>query len=202
MTDSPIQESIFSANPSRPTRASTVLTDLYMSFEQVSTPMPEFNSKSRRSFYRSSFLSPSIWFALIILGLSTAFIAFTIDYLCQKLLEARYYMSSTESVIGNFIIWVLFSLFFGLLAASTGRFISSECEGSGIPEVKAILAGVHLTRYLSLSTLIAKIAGLIAASAAGLSIGKEGPFVHIASVLANKINKSQYIRRLPNVFPI
>jgi H+/Cl- antiporter ClcA len=199
MTDTPMKESIFKENPSRPTRASVVLTDLYISFEQVSVPAPEIRSKSRSIFRGSSFLSPSIWIALIILGLSTAFIAFTVDYLSQKLLEARYYMSSTESLIGNFIIWVLFSLFFAVIAASMGKFISSDCEGSGIPEVKTILAGVHLARYLSISTLFAKIAGLTAACAAGLSIGKEGPFVHISAILANKMTKTKYMRELTNV---
>ena len=88
---------------------------------------------------------------------------------------------------------------FGLIAASTGKFISTDAEGSGIPEVKSILSGVHISRYLSISTLSAKIAGLIAGCAAGLSIGKEGPFVHISAILANKMTKMRYIRQLQNV---
>ena len=144
-------------------------------------------------------LNPSIWIGLMILGLSTAFLGFTIDYLSQKLLEARYYLSSSESVVGNFVIWILYSLFFATIAASTGKFISSDSEGSGIPEVKSILAGIHISKYLSISTLSAKIAGLIAGCAAGLSIGKEGPFVHISAILANKMTKIRYIRQLQNV---
>ena len=34
---------------------------------------------------------------------------------------------------------------------------------------------------------MAKLIGIISANAAGLSIGKEGPFVHISGIVANKL---------------
>jgi len=36
-----------------------------------------------------------------------------------------------------------------LISASMGRFVSKDAEGSGIPEMKSILAGVNIYRYLS-----------------------------------------------------
>jgi H+/Cl- antiporter ClcA len=199
LTENIEKVSIFQVNPSKPTHANYILTDLYTSFEQVSAPSPDSRLNFKSIFKGSSILNPSIWAALTSLGLLTAVLAYTIDYLSQKLLEARYYMSSSESMIGNFLIWVFFSLFFASIAASTGKFISSDAEGSGIPEVKSILAGVHISKYLSMSTFFAKVAGLIASSAAGLSIGKEGPFVHLSAILANKIAKVKYLRSLTNV---
>ena len=192
-------ESIFKVNPSKPTRLNLIVTDLFTTFEQVSTPRPEEQMKKRTIFFKFPMLNPSLWIVLSILGLLTAFVGFTIDYLSQELLQARYYLSSSESVIGNFMIWILYSLFFACIAASAGKFISSDAEGSGIPEVKSILSGIHISKYLSFSTLSAKIVGLIAGSAAGLSIGKEGPFVHISAILANKMTKIKYIKNLPNV---
>ncbi|KAL1411308.1 hypothetical protein Q8F55_002259 [Vanrija albida] len=57
--------------------------------------------------------------------------------------------------------------------------------GSGIPEIKTILSGFVIHGYLGLSTLVVKSAGLAMSVGSGLSLGKEGPFVHIASCIAN-----------------
>lgn len=57
--------------------------------------------------------------------------------------------------------------------------------GSGVAEVKVILSGFVLHGYLGVTTLIAKTIGLILSVASGLSIGKEGPYVHIATCIGN-----------------
>lgn len=49
--------------------------------------------------------------------------------------------------------------------------------GSGIPEMKVILRGTVLKRYLSFQTFIAKTIGLITALGSGIPIGKEVSFV-------------------------
>jgi len=70
--------------------------------------------------------------------------------------------------------------------------------GSGIPEMKCILSGIEIARYLNFKTLVAKILGLIFAFAGGLSIGKEGPMVHICSIICSLLSKFPlfaYIRR-------
>ena len=74
-----------------------------------------------------------------------------------------------------------------MVSASIGEFISKDAEGSGIPEMKSILAGVNIYRYLSFQTLIGKIIGLMAGISAGLSIGREGPLVHLAGGVTNKL---------------
>lgn len=55
--------------------------------------------------------------------------------------------------------------------------------------MKSILAGVNIFRYLSFRTLLGKILGLFSALAGGLSVGKEGPFVHISAGIVNKLSK-------------
>ncbi|KAF2763297.1 hypothetical protein EJ05DRAFT_491257 [Pseudovirgaria hyperparasitica] len=57
--------------------------------------------------------------------------------------------------------------------------------GSGVAEVKVILSGFVLHGYLGLRTLVLKSVGLILAVASGLSLGKEGPYVHIATCIGN-----------------
>ena len=55
--------------------------------------------------------------------------------------------------------------------------------------MKTILRGVALKEYLTFRTLMAKIIGLTATLGSGLPIGKEGPFVHIASIVATLLTK-------------
>lgn len=57
--------------------------------------------------------------------------------------------------------------------------------GSGVAEVKVILSGFVIHGYLGLHTLVVKTLALILSVASGLSLGKEGPYVHIASCVGN-----------------
>ncbi|KAF8906489.1 chloride channel [Gymnopilus junonius] len=61
--------------------------------------------------------------------------------------------------------------------------------GSGIPEIKTILSGFVIHGYLGGRTLFTKSVGLALAVASGLSLGKEGPFVHIASCVGNIVSR-------------
>ena len=61
--------------------------------------------------------------------------------------------------------------------------------GSGIPEVKTILSGFIIHGFLGIHTLFVKAVGLTLAVATGLNLGKEGPFVHIASCTANILTR-------------
>ena len=57
--------------------------------------------------------------------------------------------------------------------------------GSGVAEVKVILSGFVVHGYLGVRTLVVKTLGLILSVASGLSLGKEGPYVHIATCVGN-----------------
>ena len=61
--------------------------------------------------------------------------------------------------------------------------------GSGIPEIKTILSGFVIRGYLGSWTLAVKAVGLALSVASGLSLGKEGPFVHIASCVGNILSR-------------
>ena len=60
-----------------------------------------------------------------------------------------------------------------------------SAAGSGVAEVKVILSGFVLHGYLGFRTLILKIVALTLSVASGMSIGKEGPYVHIATCIGN-----------------
>ena len=57
--------------------------------------------------------------------------------------------------------------------------------GSGVAEVKVILSGFVVHGYLGVRTLVVKTLALILSVASGLSLGKEGPYVHIATCVGN-----------------
>ena len=60
-----------------------------------------------------------------------------------------------------------------------------SAAGSGVAEVKVILSGFVLHGYLGLRTLLLKVLALILSVSSGMSLGKEGPYVHIATCIGN-----------------
>ncbi|TLD20918.1 voltage-gated protein/chloride channel-like protein [Venturia nashicola] len=60
-----------------------------------------------------------------------------------------------------------------------------SAAGSGVAEIKVIISGFVLHGYLGLKTLVIKTLALILSIASGLSVGKEGPYVHISTAIGN-----------------
>lgn len=60
-----------------------------------------------------------------------------------------------------------------------------SAAGSGVAEVRVILSGFVLHGFLGLKTLVIKSIGLVLSVASGMSLGKEGPYVHIATCIGN-----------------
>ena len=125
------------------------------------------------------------------LGVLSALTAYLVDVGTQEVLAVKLKLCRNDNIpyYARYAIWISFTFVFTMIAASIGEFVSKEAEGSGIPELKSILAGVNIYRYLSFQTFIGKIIGLFAAVSAGLSVGREGPFVHLSAAIANKLAK-------------
>ena len=70
-------------------------------------------------------------------------------------------------------------------AAQKPPLVYYPAAGSGVAEVKVILSGFVLHGYLGVKTLVCKTFGLILSVASGMSLGKEGPYVHIATCVGN-----------------
>ena len=56
---------------------------------------------------------------------------------------------------------------------------------SSVLQIKTILSGFIIRGYLGKWTLLTKSVGMMLGVAAGLSLGKEGPFVHVACCCGN-----------------
>jgi H+/Cl- antiporter ClcA/CBS domain-containing protein len=87
----------------------------------------------------------------------------------------------------GFLVFLAFTVIVTGASLALTHNISPVAAGSGIPQMKTQLTGTKIKNYLSLKTLIAKILGLTTAVGAGLYVGQEGPFVHIASCIANNL---------------
>lgn len=85
----------------------------------------------------------------------------------------------------SYLMYIVWALIFALLAAMLVKVFAPYACGSGIPEIKTILSGFIIRGYLGKWTLIIKSIGMMFSVSAGLSLGKEGPFVHIASCCGN-----------------
>jgi chloride channel 3/4/5 len=62
--------------------------------------------------------------------------------------------------------------------------------GSGVREVKQALMGSQEKAPWKVSTLVLKTLALVMSTSSGLSVGKEGPYIHLSASAANLINNS------------
>ena len=134
---------------------------------------------------------------LAVLSVGTSFIALFVD---ESVAMINKYKLSKRDL---YLFWVLSSMLFAALAQSCIKYISAMASGSGIPQIRATMSGVMLPNLLTFRTLISKVFGMIFMLSSGLSLGKEGPFVHIAGCVAetlpyqekkvNKIIRHQFL---------
>jgi chloride channel 3/4/5 len=98
-----------------------------------------------------------------------------------------------QSIGGSYVVeysvFVLLSVLFATCASLLVVNFSLYAKQSGIPEVKVVLGGFVIRRFLGAWTLIVKSLGLCLAVASGMWLGKEGPLVHVACCCANLFMK-------------
>jgi chloride channel 3/4/5 len=105
----------------------------------------------------------------------------------------------------NYIVYIIFSvrgsvsclgvlltslsILFAFTSAVLVKQYAPYAAGSGISEIKCIIAGFVMKGFLGFWTLLIKSICLPLAIASGLSIGKEGPSVHYAVCTGNVISR-------------
>ncbi|XP_016951209.1 chloride channel protein 2 isoform X5 [Drosophila biarmipes] len=131
------------------------------------------------------------WVFLALLGIIMALLSFIMDKGISICTNARIwlYRDLTSQPFVQYIAWVSLPVCLILFSAGFVHLIAPQSIGSGIPEMKTILRGVQLKEYLTFKTLVAKVIGLTATLGSGMPLGKEGPFVHIASIVAQLLSK-------------
>ncbi|GLE10773.1 hypothetical protein PINS_up023013 [Pythium insidiosum] len=130
---------------------------------------------------------------LMAIGLFSAFVGLFIDFWLVKI--AEYHNLLTDWGFRYFLLSALVAASF---SAALVHLVCPQATGSGLPFTKVAISGVDMSEYLSLRCIVVKIVGLIAAYAAGLSIGKEGPFIMISSGFANVLMNLSPFKRINN----
>nr|XP_038944166.1 chloride channel protein 2 isoform X3 [Rattus norvegicus] len=120
-----------------------------------------------------------------------ALVSWAMDYAIAVCLQAQQWMSRglNTNILLQYLAWVTYPVVLITFSAGFTQILAPQAVGSGIPEMKTILRGVVLKEYLTLKTFVAKVIGLTCALGSGMPLGKEGPFVHIASMCAALLSK-------------
>ncbi|XP_062540318.1 chloride channel protein 2-like [Armigeres subalbatus] len=131
------------------------------------------------------------WVILALLGTIMALLSHVLDKGIAACVNARMwiYHDLTDHPVEQFFAWVSMSVCMVLFSAGFVHLVAPQAIGSGIPEMKTIIRGVALKNYLTFRTLVAKLIGLVASLGSGMPIGKEGPFVHISSIVSQLLSK-------------
>ncbi|KAM4566161.1 chloride channel protein 2-like isoform 9-T10 [Odontesthes bonariensis] len=131
------------------------------------------------------------WIFLILLGLFMAMVSWVVDFCIAICLQAQKWMYGglDSNVFLQYLAWVTYPVVLITFSAGFTQILAPQAVGSGIPEMKTILRGVVLKEYLTFKTFVAKVIGLTCALGSGMPLGKEGPFVHIASLCAALLSK-------------
>ncbi|KAI0888732.1 chloride channel protein [Annulohypoxylon maeteangense] len=89
----------------------------------------------------------------------------------------------------NYALYIMFATIFAFTSAILVKSFAPYAAGSGISEIKCIIAGFVMKGFLGFWTLLIKSIALPLAIASGLSVGKEGPSVHYAVCTGNVISR-------------
>ncbi|QPG73145.1 hypothetical protein FOA43_000451 [Brettanomyces nanus] len=163
-------------------------------------------SQSASRFKRFENLSVR-WLTLIISSIGTAMVTLLIDYVGMLFhdikfgicLDSFYRVRSkcytkwsnwgplfvSETLLQTIINFAVVLITTTLLAIGAFKIAArhSDISKSGIAEMKMIVSGLFLPRFLNSSLIFSKIISLLMVIASGLWLGYEGPLVHIACAL-------------------
>lgn len=163
------------------------------------------------SFFSDSLSAAQAWIVLTIIGCVLGLLAGSVNIITEWLSNLRTghcslgiylnrdfccpggqescaeWKSWTGFVATDYLAYILFSVFFAFTAALLVKFYAPYAAGSGISEIKCIIAGFVMKGFLEFPTLAIKSLALPLTIASGLSVGKEGPTVHYAVCVGNVI---------------
>ncbi|MEQ8538139.1 MAG: chloride channel protein [Coleofasciculus sp. D1-CHI-01] len=93
----------------------------------------------------------------------------------------------TSEQFPPFLVLPAFGLVLGALSGFLVEYLAPDASGSGIPQIKAALAQFPIA--LDLRVAVVKLVSTILAIAGGLTLGRQGPTVHIGAALAAQFSR-------------
>ena len=189
---------IFGINPNRPERANKIIVDYFSELDEITSDKfisisTNTKRKSTDSNLGKHILNYRYILGIVLLALFTTVIGFIQDLLIQSIQKVHVICSSTGILPLDLFIWVIFSLALCLISCYVSSFIPKTAEESEIAEVKAVLSGVKIPKFFGYQTLFLKLLTVILLIGSGISMGKEGAFVHISGIISYKLMKSSFL---------
>lgn len=140
-----------------------------------------------------------VWVVCLLIGVCTALMAQLINLMVENVAGTKFLTTasllSSHGAAVSFLFFVCVNTVLASCAATVTALYAPAAAGSGIGDVKAYLNGVDVPGLLQARTLAAKVVGSAASVAAGLAVGKEGPFVHIGASLGALLGQGGTQRR-------
>jgi H+/Cl- antiporter ClcA len=136
---------------------------------------------------------------LLMLGIIPSTIIFLVDVSVHNMFAAREAIAvNIAGTFPGFMAYLTSGVALCLASTFACHVCSVDAEGSGIPQMKAIMSGFYdkLKPALSLWALLAKAVGLVCAIGGGLPVGWEGPNVHISCIIAHHLARLPFFSSL------
>lgn len=136
-------------------------------------------------FLKSFDTKTQILLRVALIGVIVGCIAVAFRVLTERLSHLFYYNLYHREYWYEWLYPIIICTCGGLFAGFITHKYAKDAGGSGIPQVKHALNNPNIT--IRLRTVIVKFFGAIVGIASGLSLGREGPTIHIGAGLGGKI---------------
>ena len=139
------------------------------------------------------------WLLMLSIGCTVGLFAVGLDLAMTHIAEAKYELIKgtitrcldSDCTCWSFLLWLTIDSSFILFAVILAVCVCPAACGSGVPEIKCYLNGVKIPGVVRLKTLIVKSIGVICVVVGGLAGGREGPMIHIGSIIAAGISQGR-----------
>lgn len=159
--------------------------------------LKEAEAKQKKDFRK---IDIARWVMTFIIGVMTALVAVGITYFSR--MASSYKYKAVNSAIASeqtgdygpgtaFGTLLAFTLGYSALATIPVSWFNKVAAGSGISEIKCLLNGVKIPKAVRITTLVAKVFGVIFSVGSGLPVGKEGPMIHSGAILGAGLSQGK-----------
>ena len=134
------------------------------------------------------------WVLVVTTGVTIAVTGAFVQIFTEAMTEWKFETSAKfieEGDWGSAFFSFIFICLFLALCAGYLCWLEPPAAGSGIPEIKAYLNGVNLSKVVRLPVLVCKVLGMCFSCASGLPLGKEGPMIHAGAIIGAVISQGQ-----------
>lgn len=149
----------------------------------------------------ASYLNLNMWIYIVTVAIIAGCIGALEDYVGGAILTGKFRMpwSKWAQSINPFYGWAMFTgtmMIQALIATTICGWIAPTAQGSGVPPLKVVLSGVPIYKFLDWKILLAKSTALFFSLGSGIGTGKEGPMIHISSMVSYNLGRLPYYRNI------